>query len=578
MRVTKQGYVLSVDSNGRVVLPKVGEIISREPSRVVDPFGGVGGCAFHAMLYGMHWTGVELEPKFYELGNQNLDLWHKRYGPHFPNYGTARLLQGDSRRLAEIVAAADGVVSSPPYAQSEIASRAPSGADVDARKAKRAVDDWSGYGTTPGQLGALPAGDFQAAISSPPYAETFHGQSDSSERRETLPDDVRAKLGQVDVNGRTYGDTPGQLGALPAGDFQAAISSPPYAGMATQAGDQAADPGMKWATGERADRGRINRENDAPDGYGATPGQLGNLPAGNFAAAISSPPYSETRIDGNGDEGASGLRDADGNYLRGHEGWEQRKAMGGRYGDTNGNLGNLPAGDFAAAVSSPPFGAPGEQPCASQSAAIKDYHAFTRGDGTKYDHQAITEGNLGNLRAGNFEAAVSSPPYAETMSSGKSGIDWEKTFDADKRNRADEPAFERIAGLGAEMQYGETPGQLGAENTETFWTAAREIVAQVYNVLQPGGVAAFITGDFVRNKKRVPFGEQWLALCESVGFELVAWATAWKTDDRGTQLGLLGDDKDLKKSKISFFRRLANEKNPDAAILNEDVIFVRRPA
>ena len=29
--------------------------------------------------------------------------------------------------------------------------------------------------------------------------------------------------------------------------------------------------------------------------------------------------------------------------------------------------------------------------------------------------------------------------------------------------------------------------------------------------------------------------------------------------------------------RVSFFRRLANEKNPDAAILNEDVIIVRKP-
>jgi hypothetical protein len=29
--------------------------------------------------------------------------------------------------------------------------------------------------------------------------------------------------------------------------------------------------------------------------------------------------------------------------------------------------------------------------------------------------------------------------------------------------------------------------------------------------------------------------------------------------------------------RVSFFRWLANEKNPEAAVLNEDVIFVRKP-
>lgn len=30
-------------------------------------------------------------------------------------------------------------------------------------------------------------------------------------------------------------------------------------------------------------------------------------------------------------------------------------------------------------------------------------------------------------------------------------------------------------------------------------------------------------------------------------------------------------------AKVSFFRRLSNANNPDAAITNEDVIFVRKP-
>ena len=241
--------------------------------RVLDPFGGIGGCAFHAMLYGMHWTGVELEEKFVDLGNQNLALWRNRYAPHFPGYGSARLVQGDSRRLVEVVTGAGGVVSSPPYAESEIVSGRQYD-NVDARKTKRANDDWSGYGHTPGQLGAMPAGE--------------------------------------------------------------------------------------------------------------------------------------------------------------------------------------------------------------------------------------------------------------------------------------------------------------AESADTFWAAAREIVAQTYALLRPGAVAAWITGDFVRNKKRVPFGEQWLALCESVGFEPLLWAVAWKSDDHGDQLDIFGEAKPMGTTKVSFFRRLANQKNPEAAILNEDVIFVRR--
>ncbi len=346
---------------------------------VVDPFGGVGGFAFHAALYGMHWQGVELEQKFVDLGNQNLALWRDRYAPHFPNYGTARLVQGDSRRLVDVVTGAGGVVSSPP----------------------------------------------------------FQGVMQNSVERSGL--EAFGKPSHVSKQNYDYGTTPGQLGAMPAG------------------------------------------------------------------AVVTSPPYSETRIDGNGDEGASGLRDENGDYLRGAEGWAKRKELGARYGQTAGNLGNLPAG------------------------------------------------------------VVTSPPYAasEVASRAPSGAD----VDARKEKRANDDW----------SGYGETPGNIGNNTGDTFWSGGATIVAQCYAILRPGGYAAFVTGDFVRNKQRVPFGEQWLALCESVGFEPVLWATAHKEEYQGTQTSMFGEDVELTKTKVSFFRRLANRNNPDAAITNEDVLFVRKP-
>jgi len=233
------------------------------------------------------------------------------------------------------------------------------------------------------------------------------------------------------------------------------------------------------------------------------------MPAG---AVVTSPPYSETRIDGNGDEGASGLRDENGDYLRGAEGWAKRKELGARYGQTAGNLGNLPAG------------------------------------------------------------VVTSPPFEASLS--RDG-EWNKSLDPQKnsypQNRSQEYTS-RMSDL-----YGSTDGNIGNTTADTFWSAAATIVAQCYAILRPGGYAAFVTGDFVRNKQRVPFGEQWLALCEATGFEPVLWAVAHKEEYQGTQTALFGEDVELTKTKVSFFRRLANRNNPDAAITNEDVLFVRKP-
>ena len=52
---------------------------------VVDPFGGVALGACHAMLAGLNWVGVELEEKFYKLGNANIEKWQKDF-KSLPNW------------------------------------------------------------------------------------------------------------------------------------------------------------------------------------------------------------------------------------------------------------------------------------------------------------------------------------------------------------------------------------------------------------------------------------------------------------------------------------------------------------
>lgn len=130
--------------------------------RVIDCFGGIAGTAFHAMVNGLHWQGVELEHRFVRLGDRrdcsgftedewkrfyhrpqklevcqdcrevmnvgkpevshtlfgtvstrhiptrefhhvpgNIEVWEQKGFP-----GTARLLRGDSRKLIEVLAAA----------------------------------------------------------------------------------------------------------------------------------------------------------------------------------------------------------------------------------------------------------------------------------------------------------------------------------------------------------------------------------------------------------------------------------------------------------------------------------------
>jgi hypothetical protein len=157
-----------------------------EGDKVVDPFGGVALGAIDAMYNGLYWTGVELEPRFVALGNENIALWNRRYAGKLARWGSAELLQGDSRRLCEIVGEASGVVSSPPYVEQVIRAR-DIGKPGFMQGATRGEHCFDTYGTTLGQLGSMRPGNFDAAVSSPPfcdsmvtsddpnYAHKFHG-------------------------------------------------------------------------------------------------------------------------------------------------------------------------------------------------------------------------------------------------------------------------------------------------------------------------------------------------------------------------------------------------------------------
>lgn len=342
---------------------------------VVDPFGGVALGAVDAMENGLRWVGVELEPHFHKLGNENLALWAKRWGL---TGGT--LLQGDSRRVASVLAAAGACVSSPPFSTpgNQPASVLQPGGRQGVRSSyrKAGADAEDNYGTTPGQLGAMPPGE--AIVSSPPYVSGGHH-----------PD----QTGAWNKNGRGQGQT------------------------------------------------------EDVAGYGKTEGQLGQLPAG--------------------------------------------------------------------------------------------------------------------------DCVVSSPPYESSVN--REG-EWGHSIDPQKNSYPQNRSAEYVEKH--QTLYGSSEGQLGQEQGETFWTAARTILLQCYAVLPAGAYAAWVCKDFVRAKERVPFSDQWRLLCEACGFETVEWIKASLVKER-VEATLFEGRQTRTKSKKSFFRRLA-ERRGSPRIDNEDVLILRR--
>lgn len=350
---------------------------------VIDPFGGVGLGALDALRYGLNWIGNELEPRFVDLSNQNIALWNSLFAGKLPRWGTARLIQGDSRYLVNAIAQAKGAISSPPYADS---LERPNG--IDASKIKR------------------PGGANSQSIIDP-----------------------------------RYGFTPGQLAALPPGDFQAALSSPPF--IQTTGGTN-----VTSKTGPLSDPALIKRHaagNQAMNAYGVTPGQLSELREGDYQGVISSPPY----------EGSIS-KDAGGNH--------------------------------------------------------KELY-------------------INNYGGGNI------PPRC----------------------------------------YSDDPENLGNKESETFWTAARAIIEQTYQVLVPDAHAVWVVKGYIKGGKLIDFPHQWQAVCESAGFVTLHEHHAMLTKHNGTSRTLTGEEIEHIKSSKSFFRRLA-EKNGAPEINWETVLCMEKPA
>jgi hypothetical protein len=248
---------------------------------VVDPFGGVALGSFDAMRHGLNWYGCELEAKFVGLGNQNIALWNDRFS-RMPNWGTARLLQGDSRKLVEVLSTSTCAVSSPPYvlARQDTTRVPPTLGHIYGEGEQGRIAELSDhrYGSSEGQLGAMKEGDLNLAVSSPPFLD----QSSNDVRPLGGLKERRRQGGSTH---RHYGKTEGQLGAMPEG--QLCVSSPPFE-SSTQVNNTPGDitEGRPRWEGGTDSAARVKQ--DYAD-Y-ANPENLGNM-RGGFECAVSSPPY-----------------------------------------------------------------------------------------------------------------------------------------------------------------------------------------------------------------------------------------------------------------------------------------------
>uniref|UniRef100_A0A6M3XK84 Putative methyltransferase n=2 Tax=viral metagenome TaxID=1070528 RepID=A0A6M3XK84_9ZZZZ len=295
---TKSGYILNVDDNNKPILPKIGEKIEKIPSIVVDPFSGICGFGIWAASFGIRFIGVELEEKFVKLSEANIAL-HKRawkkLGKPIP-----QVLRGDSRRLSSVLSGADLILTSPPHGETN-PSQSSNGINIEKQwKTYRSQGGGMslekfreqqgrhslGYGSSKGQLGAMKAGDVDAVVCSPPYADSMEtsGGIDPSKSKH-----IGGPHSQMNNSDTRYGHTPGQLGNMKSGDVDLICTSPPYAESLSSE-----KSGIDLSKSTFGPHSQLKTSQQ----YSTNPSNIGNLPAGKVENVVSmiatSPPFADS--------------------------------------------------------------------------------------------------------------------------------------------------------------------------------------------------------------------------------------------------------------------------------------------
>lgn len=518
-----------------------------------DPFAGVCCGGVIAAYNGLRWRGVELESRFIDLANGfECDDWlwpnekakcgardlhesHHVQGmlelhrPRLEALGcpVPVVVQGDSRRFAELVAA-DAVVTSPPFVAQmneggagktnvyrkwcEQNGRNPNAPNAQTQNMSRQ------WGDSDGQIGSLKTGSLDACLTSPPYAESIQG---THAERETAAESWRARgdmgqggsLGQSQRHGG-YGETNGQIGAMPEGVLDAAVTSPPFSDSGTN------DSRPYGGIAERGQQGGTIGKT-----CGASDGQIGNLSDGELLdAAVTSPPW-------------------------------QQNCEGGVRADKFAD----PAA-FAEKMSERPTNGTFHQ--ATPEVRKRQFER---------DNQKVygdSPGQIGQLKGGTLlDASVTSPPYI-------SGGNHDDVFGSWNKNGGGQ-ACASHAHSKDESGYGTSEGQIGKER-ETYWSAMRDVWRQVWLSLKPNGVLCVVVKSYVRDGEVIDLPGQTMQLLEACGFKVFLLCRAWLTEEQSHPS--LFDDEPIVKTtaRKSFFRRLYEKKYPENSIDFECVIWARK--
>ena len=302
---------------------------------IVDPFGGIGTTALVGATKGYQVICVELEERFIRMSNkyecpgiskEEWLRWFNRFGKNIAlcpscqgklqgayegngvipsksahlfvgnvekhrelwerlNKPIPIVIQGDSRKLSEILGRADAAVMSPPYLATRGGEKGiiRDGYNGKLEKAAHRVGDrtYRKGEFSENSIDSLEEGSISAVLTSPPWQET--GVADHKGQTDALKGG-KLKDGGDGFLSKEYGNSPGQISSLKDPGIEAVITSPPYAESPTSSQNVGNTIKKNWGKGR-------SLVDDKESNYGATSGQIGSLKDKGIEAVITSPPF-----------------------------------------------------------------------------------------------------------------------------------------------------------------------------------------------------------------------------------------------------------------------------------------------
>lgn len=292
---------------------------------------------------------------------------------------------------------------------------------------------------------------------------------------------------------------------------------------------------------------------------------------GEVAASVTSPPYNKPfSQDHHGNKG--------GKRPTGQAPSSDRGAFI-QYGQTHGQIEGLKNGTVDGAITSPPYasiaaGAGGlntKPPKHSGQQGGRSAQSVSQNSDQRYGD---TSGQISKLADG----VVTSPPWEKNCEGSRKASKFKDAAATLKCNRGHGASDEAVlsqAQRDMQKTYGESPGNIGQTQKETYWQAMATVYGQCFDAIKPGGVLAVVVKDYVKDKKVVLFCDDTRRLLEHLGFVLLEEVQALLSETK-EHADLFAGAITIRKERKSFFRRLAEFKG-SPRIDWETVLFLRKP-